>query len=260
LEWTNSNNLYVFLSTDVGTTIEANNAAFNRRVYYNGAAYDLDALPGDFNFVSLYADFNQFTPESYSKIKLVNSPSAKEYFVVKVTSGQTVGYEPDYLIYPHGEDDSGLTIGPGGTFTEILDKIVSFLGDYEYFYDVNGQFIFQKKQTDINIHWNDGGDFADVGMGNPYAPVTTIPFTWNFNEEEMVTSFNENPNLSNIKNDFSIWGSRSAGDNEIPIHLRYAIDKKPSYYATVDLTSAEITNYVDLYPEFKNSFEKNGSV
>ena len=39
----------------------------------------------------------------------------------------------------------------------------------------------------------------------------------------------------NLRNDFSVWGVRQgAGDAEIPIHMRYAIDKKPTYYRAYD--------------------------
>jgi hypothetical protein len=47
----------------------------------------------------------------------------------------------------------------------------------------------------------------------------------------LVTAFNNNPNLLNLKNDYSIWGEReSVSGAKVPIHMRYAIDKKPVYY------------------------------
>ena len=44
-----------------------------------------------------------------------------------------------------------------------------------------------------------------------------------------------NYNLNNIKNDFAIWGKRDNQD----IFLRYAIDKKPTYYQTYNLLPNE---------------------
>ena len=39
----------------------------------------------------------------------------------------------------------------------------------------------------------------------------------------------------NIKNDYSIWGTRKGINGaEIPIHARYAIHKKPKYYKAYD--------------------------
>ena len=50
-----------------------------------------------------------------------------------------------------------------------------------------------------------------------------------------MTSFNNTPALSNVKNDYSIWGTRqSITGAELPVHLRYAIDKKPTYYKTIE--------------------------
>ena len=51
---------------------------------------------------------------------------------------------------------------------------------------------------------------------------------YTFKDFTMSQSFNNNPNLINLKNDFSIWGEReTASGAKIPIHMRYAIDRKP---------------------------------
>jgi hypothetical protein len=36
----------------------------------------------------------------------------------------------------------------------MLDKIKNMLGDYEYFYDLDGRFVWQRKKTYINVSWN----------------------------------------------------------------------------------------------------------
>ncbi|MGM9964970.1 MAG: hypothetical protein ACI4W0_05885 [Bacilli bacterium] len=42
-----------------------------------------------------------------------------------------------------------------------------------------------------------------------------------------------NIKLDNLKNDYSVWGVRkNIGEAEVPIHARYAIDKKPYAYVT----------------------------
>jgi hypothetical protein len=33
----------------------------------------------------------------------------------------------------------------GETLTSMLDKIVNMLGEFEYFYNLDGKFVFQKK-------------------------------------------------------------------------------------------------------------------
>jgi hypothetical protein len=54
---------------------------------------------------------------------------------------------------------------------------------------------------------------------------------YTFNNNESITAFNNNPNLLNLRNDYSIWGERTGTSGaKLPIHMRYAIDKKPKYY------------------------------
>jgi hypothetical protein len=42
----------------------------------------------------------------------------------------------------------------GESLTSVLDKIRNMLVEFEYFYDVDGRFIFQKKQSYIETMWN----------------------------------------------------------------------------------------------------------
>ena len=47
-----------------------------------------------------------------------------------------------------------------------------------------------------------------------------------------------------MRNDYSIWGARKSVDgSEIPIHLRYAIDKKPVSYTNFDNNSFTTPTY-----------------
>ena len=49
----------------------------------------------------------------------------------------------------------------------------------------------------------------------------------------MIISVSNNIKLDNLKNDYSVWGVRkNIGEAEVPIHARYAIDKKPYAYVT----------------------------
>ena len=66
-----------------------------------------------------------------------NSPPIKEYTIAKIGFGQIAGYRLTPLIYP-----SELQCNLGESLTSILDKIKGMLGDYEYFYDLEGRFVF----------------------------------------------------------------------------------------------------------------------
>jgi len=54
-----------------------------------------------------------------------------------VEFGYTAGYRETDLIYP-GELISSI----GESLTSILDKLKNMLGAFEYFYDIEGRFIF----------------------------------------------------------------------------------------------------------------------
>ena len=63
----------------------------------------------------------------------------------------------------------------------------------------------------------------------------TSSYTFSFEDGTLITSYQNAPNLANLKNDFSIWGTRSGvNGTQIPVHLRYAIDNKPTYYTSFD--------------------------
>ena len=68
------------------------------------------------------------------KIYIEGSP----YYVAKVEYGQTAGYKRTELVYPQAE----LVANVGETITSILDKIKKVLGEFEYFYDIQGRFTF----------------------------------------------------------------------------------------------------------------------
>jgi hypothetical protein len=60
-----------------------------------------------------------------------------DYTVKKINNEDTIGYRYTDLTYA-GE----LITKPGDSITSVLDKVVKMLGNYEYFYDVYGNFVF----------------------------------------------------------------------------------------------------------------------
>lgn len=151
-----------------------------------------------------------------------------EWYVAKIQFGQTAGYRHTELTYP-----GDLIANAGDTITSVLDKIKSMFSDFEYFYNLDGQFVFQKKQSFINTLWSpiieneDEEEYVDnLALASSYSYI--------FSGGELITSFNNNPNLLNVRNDYSIWGTRESVGRQDPVHMRYAIDIKPSYYKTID--------------------------
>ena len=152
------------------------------------------------------------------------------YSVTKMDSMSTAGYRLTDLIYA-----GDLISSIGESLTSILDKIKNMLGSFEYFYDVDGRFVFQQKKIYQNISWNtiqdnDNNKFArDAVEGDK--------FSYSFENIDLIQQFQNTPSINNIKNDYSIWGVRKGVNGaEIPIHARYAIHKKPKYYKAYDGT------------------------
>ena len=179
----------------------------------------------------------------------------KDYYVAKVEYGQTAGYRMTDLTFA-----GDLICNVGESITSVLDKIKNMLSEFEYFYDLDGQFIFQKKQsfvntlwtplkegeTQINENWEGSIEEDILFYSDSYVEsmklASSVAYT--FNEGELITAFNNNPNMLNMKNDYSVWGTRkTAAGAEIPVHLRYAIDTKPTYYKTFDGNEFTTDNY-----------------
>ena len=192
---------------------------------------------------------NQLTSEELDMLveTLAGTPNPKpvtidsqQWYVAKVEYGHTAGYRRTDLTYP------GDLIGAiGESVTSILDKIKNMLGEFEYFYDLDGRFIFQRKQSFVNTLWSPSVETED---GNIYTESLALAsaFTYTFSEGELITAFNNNPNIGNMRNDYAIWGERvGISGGKIPVHMRYAIDKKPTRYTTIQVsnTHPDIVKY-----------------
>ena len=59
---------------------------------------------------------------------------------------------------------------------------------------------------------------------------TSSIYSYMFSGAELITSFSNNPNMLNMRNDYSVWGTREAAGRSDPVHMRYAIDLKPTQY------------------------------
>ena len=156
----------------------------------------------------------------------------KWYTIAKITRDngmQVCGYRISDIIYPYD-----LMASPGDTVISVFDKLVEMLGNFEYFYDIDGRFIFQKKRTYLDVSYNNiinEHSISDsVWVDNKEL---VSQFSYVFNKDELISSIQNSPNLTNLKNDYSLWGRRKSGETDIPIHMRYAIDHKPKFYKVI---------------------------
>jgi biopolymer transport protein ExbD len=82
---------------------------------------------------------------SYAGLNDNNNPYKKEcYYLAKCLYGDLVGYKLTDLTYCNSSNaNTQELIGKAGeTLTSILDKIKNMLVYFEYFYDINGKFVF----------------------------------------------------------------------------------------------------------------------
>lgn len=100
-------------------------------------------------------------------------------------------------------DVDGLTIpytiekASTDSITALLDDVKNLYMWYEYFYDIEGNFIFQKIKDRKN----------DI-------------VKWDFDENNIVINYENSPNWENIKNDIWIWGRLLEDGTQIKYHLQ----------------------------------------
>lgn len=73
-------------------------------------------------------------------------------YVTDASSWQSFEYNEDVgYVYTDFTYPGELISGIGDNVCSVLDKVKNALGNYEYFYDVEGNFIFQEKQNYLNM-------------------------------------------------------------------------------------------------------------
>lgn len=159
--------------------------------------------------------------DSYSMTTNYDEAREKAYQVFEY--GEDIGY-----IYSDFYCPSELIANAGDNVCTILDKIKNMLGNYEYFYDIDGNFIWQEIKNYLNTT-KATIDLETMNKNNYLIDASKGKIAYNFDNSNIITSFSNTPQFSKIKNDFVVWGIRkNANGNDIPIRYHLAIDKKPS--------------------------------
>lgn len=137
--------------------------------------------------------------------------------------GQDIGYILTDFVYP-GE----LVGNAGDTVVTILDQIKNTLGNYEYFYDIDGNFRFQEIKNYLNTSYS---TFLinEINADNYLVDYTSGKSVYTFEDANIIQSYSNSPQYQQIKNDFLVWGKRTSIDgNDVPIRYHLAIDSKPT--------------------------------
>lgn len=163
----------------------------------------------------------------------------------------TAGYRATDLIYP-----DELVVEIGGNITQMLDNIVKMLGEFEYYYDINGRFIFQRKKIYYNSSWNNAITYENQTYYDSVA--NSSANVYNFMSGYLVESFQNKPKLEAIRNDYSVWGKRtSTSGQEYPIHLRQAFDVRPRIYYSLTEKAMFMANTENI--EVLAGYEKDNN-
>ncbi len=132
---------------------------------------------------------------------------------------------------------------PGDTVASILDDIKNMLGNYEYFYDTEGNFVFQEVKNYLNTSFT---PIDKLGNGDYIANFDKAPHVFSFREREIVSTYSNNPIWSNIKNDFIVWGM--ANETKGPVMYHLAVDDKPTFVENDKPWQQYLIEYGDVNP------------
>lgn len=161
-----------------------------------------------------------FSKDYKSFVISENAPEDENFLQHKFIYGQDVGYQETDFTYP-GE----LVFSAGDTVTSVLDKIIESLGNYEYFYDLDGHFVFQQKKNYLNYYYTPITEINDTYYIKAFSD---SKYYYTFVNAKDALSYYNSPKYENIKNDFIVWGDKT-NSNGVTKTIQYhlAIDEKP---------------------------------
>lgn len=153
------------------------------------------------------------------------------------------GYDVGY-IFTDSSYPGQLIADIGSTITQVLDKIIGVLGNFEYFYDLEGNFVFQQIKNYLNNAENvyiqkslQNNNLLPEYLNTQKEDIYQVyalninrgKTDFDFSNEKFIISYSNTPQYTEVKNDFMIWGIRKTADKkEYPIRYHLVIDKKPA--------------------------------
>lgn len=172
----------------------------------------------------LYANYKEYgepgNKKNYYLLSLVEPEELKDEDLV-FAYNDNIGYKLTKFTYPAEKE---LSSNAGESVASVLDKIKGALGNFEYFFDIDGKFHFQEINNGINQGSHEDGLAAAVS-GSYITEFTEEP-VYIFNESvDFLISCANNPQYSAIKNDITLWGQRD--DKKTSLRYRLVIDNKP---------------------------------
>ena len=153
---------------------------------------------------------------------IIKWETSEDVFGTVFQTGQDVGYMNEAFVYP-----GTLECSAGEAVTAVLDKIKNVLGNFEWFYDIDGRFVFQKIRNNINENTED--NFLSMQESDYLTYYNQTGIVYTFDNTNLITSIANNPQYKNIKNDFIVWGTKkSVSGAELPIRYHLSFNNKPN--------------------------------
>lgn len=219
-----------------------------KQIMYWGSSVPLYYYPGN----------NQYKLET---------PSPSDTFI-EFNFREEIGYS--YVDFVYGVlngSGSEFVTNIGDNVASVLSTVATQLGNFEYFYDIDGKFVFQEKRNYLNNSYNpsefrlNNTAYSQEEQTIPPRPANNldiidngnymVDFTgtkksiYTFSEGNgLITSYSNNPNYENIKNDFHIWGK---APNDYAIHYHLVLKEKPR---EADFTTRQVVYLKDDYGEW----------
>ena len=150
-----------------------------------------------------------------------------------------------YTDFVYTED---LVADAGSSICTQLDKIKNYLGNFEYFYDIYGNFHFQEIKNYLN-NTETKIVIDNINTNNYSLDLSHNKAVYTFEDSVLISSFQNNPNYQNIKNDFLVWGiKKNVNGNDVPIRYHLAIDSKPKIQGYGEHNGKSETPYYGRHP------------
>ena len=118
-----------------------------------------------------------------------------------------------------------LSTNAGDSVASVLEIIKNKLGNFEYFFDVDGVFHFRE----IKNYLNEGSalnNLTEAINEKYFIMLSRGDVTYSFNESNLITAYSNAPQFNQIKNDYHVWGRTS--DSKTPLHYHLMIEQLPA--------------------------------
>ena len=135
------------------------------------------------------------------------------------SEGDYIGYEYTNLTYT-----SELTGSSGDTAANTLATIANYLGNYQFFFDVYGNFRFREIR---NYKYVDPPIVTDMTEDNYLGSYLSTGSVHKFTDSVNIYSYEEAPQYNNIKNDYYVIGEKNSDSTNMQIMYHVAFDDKP---------------------------------